>query len=70
MVDEEACEAGCATPRRGECLIPVALVPPPPPKKKPFAFGERKRDPPRNGYFQSPDLELLFALAPRRQACA
>lgn len=74
MVDdqdvEEAREAGCATPRRSECRIPVALGPPPPPKKKPFAFEERKSDPPKNGYFQPPDLDLLFAMAPRRQACA
>ncbi|KAB1225920.1 hypothetical protein CJ030_MR1G004460 [Morella rubra] len=62
--------AGCATPRRKEYRIPVALVPPPPPKKKPFSSGKKKKkDQPKNGYFQPPDLELIFAMAPRRQAC-
>ncbi|KAK7820644.1 cyclin-dependent protein kinase inhibitor smr4 [Quercus suber] len=62
-------EVGCATPRRCECQIPVASLPPPPPKKKPFALG-KKRVPPKNGYFHPPDLDLFFAMAPTRQACA
>ncbi|CAL0321889.1 unnamed protein product [Lupinus luteus] len=52
-------DGGCSTPKRWECRIPTALVPPPPPKKKPFSFG-KKRGPPKNGYFQPPDLEELF----------
>ncbi|XP_010256881.1 PREDICTED: uncharacterized protein LOC104597159 [Nelumbo nucifera] len=61
-------EQGCQTPKHGECQIPTASVCPPPPRKKPV-YG-KKRDPPKNGYFQPPDLEVLFALAPRREAYA
>ncbi|XP_072976312.1 cyclin-dependent protein kinase inhibitor SMR4 [Typha angustifolia] len=62
---------GWETPKRTECRIPAVFPCPPPPKKKAAAaaFGKR-RDPPKNGYFQPPDLEALFALAPRREACA
>lgn len=60
---EEDMNGGCSTPKRWECRIQTALVPPPPPKKKPFSFG-KKRDPPKNGYFQPPDLEDLFSLFP------
>ncbi|KAG6681389.1 hypothetical protein I3842_13G090300 [Carya illinoinensis] len=71
---EVCCEAGCSTPRRLECRIPVAMVPPPPPKKKkPLSLGKKKnekREPSKNGYFQPPDIELFFAMAPRRHACA
>lgn len=58
----------CETPKRRECQIPEMLLCPPPPKKK--AVGETQRDPPKNGYFQPPDLDALFALPPRTQACA
>lgn len=64
MMDEE-----CTTPKRRECRIPVGCVCPPPPKKK-TACGT-KRDPPKNGYFQPPDLDALFLIPTRRhQACA
>lgn len=58
----------CSTPRRRECQIMVAECPPAP-RKKPFSYG-KKLAPPKNGYFQPPDLELVFTMAPRRQACA
>nr|DAD28235.1 TPA_asm: hypothetical protein HUJ06_029703 [Nelumbo nucifera] len=64
---EEMIEEGCETPKHRDCRIPMASVCPPPPRKKPI-YG-KKRDPPTNGYFQPPDLELLFAIAPRREAC-
>nr|AAO18459.1 putative FtsJ cell division protein [Oryza sativa Japonica Group] len=64
---------GWETPRREECRIPV--VPPQcpaPPRKRPVALpelGKERREPPKGGYFQPPDLESLFVLAPpRRQA--
>ncbi|KAJ8471089.1 hypothetical protein OPV22_025432 [Ensete ventricosum] len=68
---EEGETGGWETPRRAECRIPAAIRCPPPPRKKSpaMAFGKR-RDPPKNGYFHPPDLEALFALAPRREACA
>ncbi|WOL11163.1 hypothetical protein Cni_G19924 [Canna indica] len=67
--------SGWATPKRGECRIPAAIRCPPPPRKKkwyPTAAGAlgMRRDPPRKGYFHPPDLEALFALAPRGEACA
>ncbi|GKV05862.1 hypothetical protein SLEP1_g17817 [Rubroshorea leprosula] len=59
---------GCKTPKHRECQIPVASECPPPPRKK--SYGGKKQDPPKNGYFQPPDLDALFALPPRGQACA
>ncbi|CAN6471741.1 unnamed protein product [Victoria cruziana] len=56
----------CETPKNSR--IPAAFVCPPPPKKK-AGFGKRK-DPPANGYFIPPDLELLFAALPGRRAWA
>nr|VDD18071.1 unnamed protein product [Brassica oleracea] len=61
-------EDECTTPRSGEHRIPVSSVCPPPPRKKPKVV--RNRDPPRNGYFQPPDLEALFCAQLRREACA
>ncbi|KAK3232035.1 hypothetical protein Dsin_003916 [Dipteronia sinensis] len=59
----EAVEEGCRTPRHGGCRIPATLQCPPAPKKKPV--NGRQRSPPMNGYFQPPDLEVIFAMAPR-----
>lgn len=58
---------GCVTPKEGEYQIPTALICPPPPKKKMGSAGKR-RDPPKNGYFQPPDLDDLFTIFPRREA--
>ncbi|BAH91376.1 cyclin-dependent protein kinase inhibitor SMR4 [Oryza sativa Japonica Group] len=58
---------GWETPKREECRIPATLPCPAAPRKAVPDFGKR-RGPPKNGYFQPPDLEALFALAPRRQA--
>ncbi|GKV32908.1 hypothetical protein SLEP1_g41474 [Rubroshorea leprosula] len=66
MVEEQD---GRSTPRRGDYRIPAASACPPPPKKKPFSFG-KKREPPKDGYFQPPDLELFFSMAYRKQACS
>lgn len=60
---------GCVTPKNPESQIPTALICPPPPKKMTVAFG-KLRDPPKNGYFQPPDLESVFPLAPNgKLAC-
>lgn len=61
-------EEGCVTPRHGGCRIPATLQCPPPPKKKPLYL--KQREPPKESYFQPPDLEVLFAMKPRRKACA
>ncbi|GJM97093.1 hypothetical protein PR202_ga13994 [Eleusine coracana subsp. coracana] len=70
MMAEE--EEGWQTPRREDCRIPV--VPPcpaAPPRKKPVPIpelgGGKRRDPPKGGYFQPPDLESLFVLVPPRR---
>ncbi|KAK1562744.1 hypothetical protein Q3G72_016418 [Acer saccharum] len=59
-------EETCTTPKKHG--IPVLSVCPPPPKKKPVSG--KKRDPPKNGYFQPPDLDSLFTMPPRREAYA
>ncbi|XP_057978935.1 cyclin-dependent protein kinase inhibitor SMR4 [Malania oleifera] len=64
---------GWTTPRHSGCRIPAeGVCPPPPPRKKPLYYGKQgRRDPPKNGYFQPPDLEVLFAVVTsRREACA
>jgi hypothetical protein len=76
--EETAAEEGWQTPRREDCRIPV--VPPcpaAPPRKKAVAMpevaggsGKRRRQPPKGGYFQPPDLESLFVLAPPRGQAA
>lgn len=63
-MEYEEAEEGCSTPTRDEYRIQVGPAPPPPPRKKPLVLGN-KRLPPANGFFQAPDLELLFAV-PRR----
>ncbi|RZR79257.1 hypothetical protein BHM03_00004928 [Ensete ventricosum] len=69
--EEEVAVGGWETPKRAEYRIPAAVCCPAPPKKKTpsVAFGKRG-DPPNNGYFHPPDLEALFALFSRREACA
>ena len=61
----EAYQAGCSTPTRPEYRIPARSAPPPPPKKKKLLALGMKLVVPKNGYFHPPDLETLFALAPR-----
>ncbi|KAG5239863.1 cyclin-dependent protein kinase inhibitor SMR [Salix suchowensis] len=49
-------DEGCRTPRSSEYQIPAPL---------------QRRNPPKEGYFQPPDLEgILMNTAPRREACA
>lgn len=69
-VDERigVADDGCGTPRHIGCRIPAASVCPPAPRKKPVYV--KQQAPPKNGYFQPPDLEALFAMAPAREACA
>ncbi|KAI5665986.1 hypothetical protein M9H77_15839 [Catharanthus roseus] len=71
IMEEEA--EGCSTPKREEYKIPMMSAPPPPPRKKrcDWGGGGMKKETPKNGYFNPPDdLELLFTMPPRRQACA
>ncbi|CAN6692747.1 unnamed protein product [Malus baccata var. baccata] len=56
--------------RYNEFRIPEAVAPPPAPKKKAYWVGKKNKKPPKNGYFNPPDLELLFAVTPVRQAWA
>ncbi|XP_041026383.1 cyclin-dependent protein kinase inhibitor SMR4 [Juglans microcarpa x Juglans regia] len=59
MEVDERSEDGCMTPRHSQYQIPAISVCPPPPKKK--SASRRLQDPPKNGYFQPPDLDSLFA---------
>ncbi|PKU76061.1 hypothetical protein MA16_Dca011429 [Dendrobium catenatum] len=61
-------EQGWETPKRGECRIPAELPCPPPPRKRSPTM-VKTQEPPIGGYFQPPDLEVLFALVPRREVC-
>ncbi|KAB1217851.1 hypothetical protein CJ030_MR3G014739 [Morella rubra] len=65
-----ALEEGCGTPRHSGSKIPAAWACPPAPKKRPAHV--KQKEPPKNGYFHPPDLEVFFARAPmtRREACA
>ncbi|KAL3628651.1 hypothetical protein CASFOL_027697 [Castilleja foliolosa] len=56
----EADQQGCTTPRN---QTPAALVCPPPPRKQ---IKKAKRDPPENGYFQSPEIEAFFRSVARQ----
>lgn len=69
MMVAEREDEGWETPKKMCCRIPSMVPCPPPPKKRSPATVKR-RDPPKGGYFQPPDLEALFALAPRSEACA
>lgn len=63
MQREDDHDNGCATPKH--CQTPAKLVCPPPPKKNKYS-GEvmmKKRDPPKNGYFSSPELDRFLAIA-------
>ncbi|PKA63227.1 hypothetical protein AXF42_Ash017695 [Apostasia shenzhenica] len=57
------------TPKRRECKIPAELPCPPPPRKR-LPGPAKRREAPKGGYFQPPDLEALFAIVPRSEACA
>lgn len=66
-------EEGCRTPERSYNEHDQMVCPPAPRKKAAYYNnGKKQRGPPKNGYFQPPDLELLFAMGPppRREACA
>jgi len=54
-------ESGCRTPRHGG--IPANLVCPPAPRKKRI-YGYPPVCPPKDGFFQPPDLELVFTPLP------
>ncbi|CAH8262025.1 unnamed protein product [Arabidopsis lyrata] len=58
----EMAEERCTTPRNMMYKISVASVCLSPSRKKSMVV--RKRDPPRNGFFQPPDLETLFYAQP------
>lgn len=53
----------CTTPKNQECQIPKVLECPPAPRKK--TERRTKRELPKNGYFQPPDLDQFFAMGPR-----
>lgn len=59
-------EEGCRTPKRSGYHVPMKC--PAAPKKKTVQMKQKK--PPVNGYFQSPDIDIFFAMACRRGAYA
>ena len=72
VVDDDY-DVGCKTPTRDECRIPAyPLCPPPVRRKRSIVLG-KKLEPPKNGYFQPPDLELFFTAAAtsrQQESCA
>ncbi|KAI8571622.1 hypothetical protein RHMOL_Rhmol01G0134300 [Rhododendron molle] len=62
-------EHGCRTPKHRGSQILAALECPLAPRKTP-AYSKQQSTPPKQGYFQPPDLEVLFAIASRREAYA
>ncbi|KAL8247716.1 hypothetical protein R6Q59_008932 [Mikania micrantha] len=58
-------EDGCRTPKRSGYGVPMKC--PAAPKKKTVQSKQKK--PPANGYFQSPDIEMFFAMARIRGSC-
>lgn len=61
----------CRTPRHERCRIPAPSACPAAPRKKSAVYGEQRVIlPPKDGYYQSPDLEVFFAVALRREAAA
>lgn len=70
MVMRLEIEEGCRTPKHSGCRIPVVTMCPSAPKKKPVVYSTKKKVPPKNGYFQHPDLddlELIFKVLPIRE---
>ncbi|OWM87476.1 hypothetical protein CDL15_Pgr022587 [Punica granatum] len=64
-------EEGCMTPRSQIRGAPEVC--PPPPRKRPAACNDsceyaKKRELPKKGFFQPSDLDLIFTIAPRREA--
>ncbi|KAK4717020.1 hypothetical protein R3W88_015358 [Solanum pinnatisectum] len=60
-------DEGCKTPRHDKYRIMVnSMCPPPTPRKKRI-YVKQQSSPPKEGYFQPPDLEILFAIVPRRE---
>lgn len=61
-------EEGCSTPTHEGCRIPMMAVvcPPAPRKKRAYNCMKRQRKQrsvvPKDGYFQHPDLEILFKM--------
>ncbi|KAL6638162.1 hypothetical protein ACP70R_025734 [Stipagrostis hirtigluma subsp. patula] len=61
-------QEGWETPTREDCLIPVVRpCPPAPPRKRAVALPPELVGGKRRAYFQPPDLESLFVLAPQRR---
>ncbi|KAK7395271.1 hypothetical protein VNO78_15822 [Psophocarpus tetragonolobus] len=61
-------EDECRTPRLLQNQIPAVFIcPPRPPRKKPVAG--KRRPPPKEGYFHPPDLDSLFSVSARKEAC-
>lgn len=57
-------EGGCVTPRHSDCRIPTTLPCPPAPKKKMMVHVKHRNLPSKKGFFQPPDLDVLFKMTP------
>ncbi|KZV54103.1 hypothetical protein F511_28862 [Dorcoceras hygrometricum] len=60
----------CRTPPHDQCRIPAPSVCPAAPRKKPAMYVEQRVLSPKDGYYQSPDMEVFFAVALRREAAS
>ncbi|VFQ98216.1 unnamed protein product [Cuscuta campestris] len=58
---------GCKTPEREDCRICRAASPPPPPRKKRHVGKGAAAVPTEIAFFRSPEVDLFFAMQPRRR---
>lgn len=67
FVKDSADDSECETPKHEQHKIPnKTLCPSPPRKKRPVL---KSRDPPPSGFFNPPDLEILFTKMNRTASC-
>jgi len=67
FVMDDAEDSECETPKHEQHKIPNRMVCPSPPRKKRPAL--KSIDPPPSGFFNPPELEILFTKMNRTASC-